>query len=287
MGLISSGGDAALAWDLETGSVTAEYEQRAVFDAYGLVQFTDDGSTVVAATFNGDVALHDPETLDVLRTRGADRPGIALDICARSTEDVLVAMFTQSKDEHGGSEVTVAVSEVTTPHAVFEGTVEWAHVADGDLSGNGRHFAIVGVNRSRPQVISQAIVWDLAEGRHISTVESERSFRQVVLSHDGSRMATLDLDGIDVWDTTTGERERGLGVGSAAHDAQMVASAELSTIVVTTATGAQIFDGHTGLLRQNVDGHSLPVSSVALSPDAGMIATGSEDQTIKLWATGR
>jgi WD40 repeat protein len=67
----------------------------------------------------------------------------------------------------------------------------------------------------------------------------------------------------------------------------LAADADLSTVVVTTSGGAQIYDGVTGHLRQTVNGHSLRVSAVALSADGGMIATGSEDQTIKLWSTVR
>jgi WD40 repeat protein len=171
---------------------------------------------------------------------------------------------------------------------VFEDDIGWNDFDDGDLSGDGRYLAIVGRDTSGPTSTFDAVVWNLDEGRRVSTIEqSDREFRQVALSQDGSLMATLDLDGIDVWDTTTGERIRELGVGSAAYDAQLVANADLSTIVVTTRTGAQIFDGRTGHLRQTVDGHSLRVSSVALSSDSGMIATGSQDQTTKLWAFSR
>jgi WD40 repeat protein len=48
-------------------------------------------------------------------------------------------------------------------------------------------------------------------------------------------------------------------------------------------------DAGTGQELRTLKGHTLPVSSVAISSDGRRIVSGSEDRTVKVWdaATGR
>ncbi len=40
------------------------------------------------------------------------------------------------------------------------------------------------------------------------------------------------------------------------------------------------------LLSEKTDAHSLPITSVAFSPDGTKIVSGSHDKTIKVWDSG-
>jgi WD40 repeat protein len=44
--------------------------------------------------------------------------------------------------------------------------------------------------------------------------------------------------------------------------------------------------GKLELLSEKTNAHSLPITSVAFSPDGTKIVSGSDDQTIKVWDSG-
>jgi WD40 repeat protein len=45
----------------------------------------------------------------------------------------------------------------------------------------------------------------------------------------------------------------------------------------------KVWDAQTGQEALSLKGHTLPVDSVAFSPDSKRIASGSTDKTIRVW----
>jgi WD40 repeat protein len=45
----------------------------------------------------------------------------------------------------------------------------------------------------------------------------------------------------------------------------------------------ELWDVASGKIKANLRGHKHRVSSLAFSPDGKLLASGSEDETIKLW----
>ena len=54
-------------------------------------------------------------------------------------------------------------------------------------------------------------------------------------------------------------------------------------LAVATSIGVWIYDVQTGEALDLLTGHTAPVKSIAFSPDGETLATGSEDNTIRLW----
>ena len=54
-------------------------------------------------------------------------------------------------------------------------------------------------------------------------------------------------------------------------------------LAVASSIGIWIYDAYTGAEISLFTGHTRPVNSVAFSPDGGTIASGSSDNTIRLW----
>ena len=288
-GVVSFARDGGLSWT--DGRVTARWWPTGYrWGDYRVAAYSDDGAVLVTATFFGGVTLHDPDTLQLLRSqeaeplvhkvRGIHGRGKLLGIDARAADDVRLAVFVEDEVAPKQWQSSVVVMEATKARSLFEDEVAWAHLVDGDLSADGTHLAIVGGKGPY-----DAIVWDIEAGRRVATItQSGRKFLQVVLSADASQVATLDLDGITIWDVATTDKVRSMGVSYPGYRARLAATADLSTVVVTTDAGAEIFDGTTGHLRRTVKGHPVRVTAVAVTPDGSRVATGSRDQTVKIWA---
>ncbi len=62
-----------------------------------------------------------------------------------------------------------------------------------------------------------------------------------------------------------------------------VLSPDSQLLAVGGSAGIWIYDAHSLELRQQLPGHTGPVSAVAWSPDSQQLASGSWDQTVRIW----
>ncbi len=126
-------------------------------------------------------------------------------------------------------------------------------------------------------------LWDTHTGEKLSTLREKgkevdipnkftETNRAITLefSPDGTRIASGNLDTtIHIWDTTTGEELRILQ--EAVEGSNMWSISEVD--------GKEIVNN-----PMKNEGYDRP-SALAFSPDASLIACGSEDSTVKLWHT--
>ena len=76
-----------------------------------------------------------------------------------------------------------------------------------------------------------------------------------------------------------------LGKGAIGRGDRVVAFSPASTrLAVASAIGIWLYDVQTGTEVALLEGHTGGVTSVAFSSDGTMLASGSEDETVKLWA---
>ncbi|MDJ0595092.1 MAG: NB-ARC domain-containing protein [Pleurocapsa sp. MO_226.B13] len=129
-------------------------------------------------------------------------------------------------------------------------------------------------------------LWNISTGKSIQTLKDHTSWvRSVAFSYDGCLLASGSDDGsVKIWDTATGEciqtlEEHNSWVWSVAF-APVALSGNYTVASSSEDRTVKIYRTQN---NQTLSGHSSLVCCVTFSGDGKILASGSQDETIKLW----
>ena len=165
------------------------------------------------------------------------------------------------------------------------GAAAWARrgVHDGGVLSvavhpGGSAFATAGRD-------GRVLIWSAAEGGVSRAIDAGRDWvENVAWSPDGQRLAASCSRQVYVYDADGAELWRSDDHPSTVSAIAWSSVGELATACYRRAT---FFDAATGSLRQQLEWQGSLVSMV-LSPDGGIVACGSQDNSVHFWrrATG-
>jgi WD40 repeat protein len=136
-------------------------------------------------------------------------------------------------------------------------------------------------------------LWNPATGKELHVLRRHVSFTTVLtFSPDGGLLAGGDYDGgVTLWEVATGGKWATLET-----TAKKVLSNELTALtfapdgrMLAVAVGrvVQLWDVASSRLVARLEGHEGKVICLAFSPDGTRLASGSYDQTVRLWDMAR
>ncbi|KAK5994835.1 Vegetative incompatibility protein HET-E-1 [Cladobotryum mycophilum] len=120
-------------------------------------------------------------------------------------------------------------------------------------------------------------IWDRATGACLQTldheVEEDDESGAVAFSPNGMQLASASERSIKIWDLATGSCLMTIACGDEAYINSIAFSLDGKRLMSTTGVCVQKLEGHTNIIM-----------TLSYSRDGARLASGGDDQTIKIWA---
>ena len=306
-------------WDVSTGTEKLAITEGS--DSADRLAFSLDGTTIASAGgwSDANIYLWDAatgelkQTLTSLDFGGVSSIAFSPDSTTLASSggiadsairlwDVDTGQQKGSLTGHTGEVVSLAFSpdEVTLASGSLDGSIRFWDVAEaaqkatitGHTSGINRiafspdGATLVTVNYHTVEL------WDAATGAYRSTVTEEGFIWRAGLSADGDTFAINDYDNsIRLLDVLTGDTKIEL---TGHTDSINAIAISLDGTTVAGASGPLFGDGEhpifiwdavTGEHKYTLSGHTGAIDVLAFGPDGELLASGSQDTTVRLWHT--
>jgi hypothetical protein len=130
-------------------------------------------------------------------------------------------------------------------------------------------------------------LWDAASGKAQRTLTTGwTGVNSLSYAPDGKTLAAVGygsgMGGIQFWDVASGQPARATIEPTTTFEVVRY-SPDAHHVAAAAGDGARVYDPQTGSVTTTLDGHSKKVESLAYNMDGTVLATGSDDRTIRVW----
>lgn len=231
------------------------------------VSFDDGGTRVMTAGVDGLTTIWDLSTVT---------PNVLADFAPRQATTAAFAPDGARVVIGDNVGAATLVDVASGDHGVTVRNEQW--VTEAAFSPDGDRVVTASFDGT-------ARVWDAATGDAVAVLDSGSSpLYSVSFSPDGASVATASGDRTaSVWDVASGRRLQQLR----GHTGRVLAvrfSPDGRRVITAGDTTVRVWEVATGRAVAILRMHSANVNDVAFAPRGGLIASGSEDRTARLYA---
>mgnify|MGYP001264933902 CR=1 FL=1 len=261
-------------WDTENGSLRKTLEEHA--NRVTSIAISPDWSVMASGSWDNHTMLWDIERNVLLKT--LELTGYVLGVAfspdgrwlALSTSEAII----QLRDAKSGEVLqTRALNPSRLNHVSFSPDVRWLASSLGDKAIQ---------------------LWDVQSGNLLNTLEGyTEDVTSITFSPNGQQLAVGYQDGIiQLWDiensvmlkTLEGHTSPVLSIAFSPDGRKLASGAGSGwRPILDEDTTIRVWDAESGELMLTLKGHTSSVYSVAFSSDGSMLASGSEDGTVRIW----
>jgi WD40 repeat protein len=297
--LQSQGGEVKL-WNLATRTMRASLTSNFV-NSYS-VAFSPDGKTLAVGywsnegkQFRGGIGLWDVDTgkkRDLFQHEPS-RGVIRLTFCP---DGRLLAAQERWIEQERESKTAIALWDVSRRHVTK--TIPEDQCSALCFSPDGRILARGAYILDKDQQLAgtEVKLWDLSQNKESAALANpvhKNPINSLTFSADGHLLAGADFEGnVILWDVAKGAVRTSFQHEEKRRIHSVAFSPDGRTLVVAVGDHPgrdfepgliELWDVSAGQRLATFTGHTAEVTSVAFAPDGRLLASGSQDKTIRLW----